>query len=45
MKTPKEDKSQDQSTESSGMENFNFEQWAKQVRPLLLAAVQKRGSR
>jgi len=24
---------------------FNFEQWAQQVRPLLLASLQKRGSR
>jgi len=28
-----------------GETELNFEQWVKQVRPLLLASVQKRGSR
>lgn len=36
---------QNQSTESASasMDDFNFEQWARLVRPQLLASLQKRG--
>ncbi|MDX2242641.1 MAG: hypothetical protein NW224_18290 [Leptolyngbyaceae cyanobacterium bins.302] len=46
MKTRIE-KSQDKSTEmtKASQTEFNFELWAKQVRPQLLASVQKRGMR
>lgn len=46
MKTRIE-KNQDNSTEmaNANQAEFNFELWAKQVRPQLLASVQKRGMR
>jgi len=46
MKTPIE-KKQDTQVDAlnSNQPNFNFELWAKQVRPQLLASVQKRGIR
>ncbi|MCL6435543.1 MAG: hypothetical protein K6T90_15285 [Leptolyngbyaceae cyanobacterium HOT.MB2.61] len=43
-KAGKDQNASDQSTDSSGQE-FNFELWAKQVRPLLLASLNKRGNR
>lgn len=41
------DKKQLQNTAQQGAEanEFNFDLWAKQVRPQLLASVQKRGMR
>ena len=41
------EKSQNKSAESirSNQSEFDFELWAKQVRPQLLASVQKRGVR
>lgn len=41
------DKNQGKSPEqlNSNTADFNFELWAKQVRPQLLASVQKRGTR
>lgn len=46
MKTQAE-KQHGKATESAsnGQSEFNFELWAKQVRPQLLASVQKRGAR
>jgi len=40
-------KEQDKSSESANIndQKFNFEVWAKQVRPLLLASLNKRGNR
>lgn len=40
----KSNKEQTPSTESiTSMDDFNFELWARQVRPQLLASLQKRG--
>ncbi len=41
------DKNQENSSQKVGSNSseFNFEQWAQQVRPQLLASVQKRGAR
>ncbi len=46
MKTEmrKEQDKPSESTNNSG-QGFNFEVWAKQVRPLLLASLNKRGNR
>jgi len=43
METEKKQASSDASNNSEI--ELDFEQWVKQVRPLLLASVQKRGSR
>jgi len=45
--TNKGKQNQTPSTESVNKEmgDFNFDQWAKQVRPQLLASLQKRGIR
>ncbi|MEX0270922.1 hypothetical protein AB3R30_17405 [Leptolyngbyaceae cyanobacterium UHCC 1019] len=43
MQTEKQQGSSD--APNSSKTELNFEQWVKQVRPLLLASVQKRGSR
>jgi hypothetical protein len=45
MKTAKENKEQESVIQPAHLDGFDFEQWARQVRPLLLASVQKRGSR
>lgn len=46
MKTPIEKKQETQTDAlNTHQPTFNFEVWAKQVRPQLLASVQKRGMR
>lgn len=45
MKTQTETKQASSDTSNNSEIELNFEQWVKQVRPLLLASVQKRGSR
>ncbi len=42
-KAGKDQNTAEQSAGSNGQE-FNFELWAKQVRPLLLASLSKRGN-
>ncbi|HEY9907940.1 MAG TPA: hypothetical protein V6D18_10110 [Thermosynechococcaceae cyanobacterium] len=44
---PTVDQSQEQSVVSTDRPDqaFNFEQWARQVRPQLIASLQKRGAR
>lgn len=48
---PSVEKEQEQSTASNLYshqefnQGFNFEQWARQVRPQLIASLQKRGGR
>jgi hypothetical protein len=41
----RENQSQSLGSDSSNTQEFNFDLWAKQVRPLLLASLSKRGSR
>ncbi len=44
---PHSEKKQGKSDETlnNGQSEFNFELWARQVRPQLLASIQKRGMR
>jgi hypothetical protein len=41
----RENQTQSPDSGSNSTQEFNFELWANQVRPLLLASLSKRGSR